>query len=941
MPPVKRVRSRPDQELELPSGRASARRSSGLRSIVARLGRRLARESRPRQRARIATPLATASSRRVVVKVRVVQLGTPEQKQRAKLHFGYLEREGVERDGTTGVAYDGEGRLERAAFDQDIEEEKHQFRLVISPEDGTEIELESYVRRYMARVEEDVGRRLLWVAVNHYNTDHPHAHVVIRGVDADGRELRLDEEYISHGLRHRAAELATQELGPVPALERRARLAREAELLRVTSLDADIERRAVDGVFRERARDRLGRHRNPHRDGALRRRLEVLEGMGLARWKGKDEWQLAPNLRDELWRMQRYGEALARIREVVSVDPSRCRVIDRDEPSESDRKALAKGVRGVLRWKGLDEAGRFCAIIETVGGEVYHLPAAPRAVDEARVGQVVDLKRAVDKDERIEKTAQKNDWRYDLEDLPEEYRDAYQKRLEQLERMKVATRESDQVWKLDEDFRGRVNDGKPQPYWQMLSILNDSHPLSAQRRFLGSVWLDRVKADELGPTGFGEEVRNAQAVRHEYLRELGLDPTARDLQWKLRDLQQEALERQIAASTGRVPLRPYESFEGVVQLHRKENGQRFIEIRTPDHFVVMAAGRSQEKLHGQEATITKTPDDKGLRVAKREAQQPARQARDQQALAQCAALAPDAVRHHVIDGGPPATGVNSELERGLRGIVRWVGADEQGAARAVVETPSGDAYHLPLSARTAEKVRRGQIVEVQRAPGMDELLQRAARDNGDVYDLSKSAAAIREAHRRRLEQLERSRLATRVGDGLWKLDETFLGRPVRRQPRPVWLRADFQPIAVQRTYDGPVWLDSVRTDQLAQGGFGGELRAARLEREAHLRSLGLDPASERLRWQMLDRQQRAVGRAIVEKDGGTLVAPRSGFEGIVRMHRAENGERFVELRHAERVVVLPAPPRSSDLVGKEARIEWPQKARLQLVAVDRDRERDR
>ena len=76
----------------------------------------------------------------------------------------------------------------------------------------------------MARVEKDLGQRLEWAAVNHHDTDHPHAHIVVRGVDARGREVRFDREYISNGLRWRAQELATQELGPRTELEvRRAR----------------------------------------------------------------------------------------------------------------------------------------------------------------------------------------------------------------------------------------------------------------------------------------------------------------------------------------------------------------------------------------------------------------------------------------------------------------------------------------------------------------------------------------------------------------------------------------------------------------------------------------------------------------------------------------------------------------------------------------------
>src|SRR5208283_3191458 len=73
-----------------------------------------------------------------------------------------------------------------------------------------------YVRRLMATLERDLGRKVEWAAVNHFDTSHPHAHIVVRGIDRDGRELRIDRSYISAGMRWRAQELATEELAPRP-----------------------------------------------------------------------------------------------------------------------------------------------------------------------------------------------------------------------------------------------------------------------------------------------------------------------------------------------------------------------------------------------------------------------------------------------------------------------------------------------------------------------------------------------------------------------------------------------------------------------------------------------------------------------------------------------------------------------------------------------------
>jgi type IV secretory pathway VirD2 relaxase len=62
-------------------------------------------------------------------------------------------------------------------------------------------------------VERDLGTKLEWVAVAHYNTDNPHVHVVIRGRHENGSTLFIPREYVKEGLRRRAEEAATNQLG--------------------------------------------------------------------------------------------------------------------------------------------------------------------------------------------------------------------------------------------------------------------------------------------------------------------------------------------------------------------------------------------------------------------------------------------------------------------------------------------------------------------------------------------------------------------------------------------------------------------------------------------------------------------------------------------------------------------------------------------------------
>ncbi len=45
----------------------------------------------------------------------------------------------------------------------------------------------------MGRMEADLGTGLDWVAVNHWNTDNPHTHIVVRGRDDTGKDLIIAE----------------------------------------------------------------------------------------------------------------------------------------------------------------------------------------------------------------------------------------------------------------------------------------------------------------------------------------------------------------------------------------------------------------------------------------------------------------------------------------------------------------------------------------------------------------------------------------------------------------------------------------------------------------------------------------------------------------------------------------------------------------------------
>ncbi len=180
-------------------------------------------------------------ARRVVVKARVVKLRGTGSKA-ALAHLRYLQRDGATLDGERGRLYsafqddaDGSKFLDRG------QDDRHQFRLIVAPEDGPELgDLRDVTRRLMAQMERDLETQLDWVAVDHHNTGHPHSHIVIRGMTDDGKILNIAGDYIAHGIRHRAAEIVTLELGMQSEWEVQQTLGREVEQDRFTRLDRVI-----------------------------------------------------------------------------------------------------------------------------------------------------------------------------------------------------------------------------------------------------------------------------------------------------------------------------------------------------------------------------------------------------------------------------------------------------------------------------------------------------------------------------------------------------------------------------------------------------------------------------------------------------------------------------------------------------------------------------
>ena len=346
-----------------------------------------------RGRAAAAALALRSPQRRVVIKARIVrQRGTRFRSAPLAKHLSYLQRDGVTRDGTDARLFDARGdTADVSAFAERCADDRHHFRFIVSPEDAPEMaDLRAFTRDLMARASQDLGTPIDWVAVDHWNTDQPHVHVLARGVDRDGADLVISREYISRGFRARAEDLVGVELGPRSEQAIRSGLGREVGAERWTGLDRALQAAVDEGAGV--ADLRPGSEALP--DGDLRRlmigRAQVLERLGLADQAGPAQWTLRPDAESTLRAMGDRGDVIRTMHRALArggrePDPGAFAIHGDDQPSVLGRLA-DRGLKDELK-------GSAYVVIEGVDGRAHHVRfGSLQATGDASIGAVVEVR---------------------------------------------------------------------------------------------------------------------------------------------------------------------------------------------------------------------------------------------------------------------------------------------------------------------------------------------------------------------------------------------------------------------------------------------------------------------------------------------------------------------------------------------------------------------
>lgn len=512
--------------------------------------------------------------RRAVVKASLVRLGG-KAGQAARAHMRYIQRDGVTREGLPGELYGPEtDQANGDEFQKRTAGDRHQFRFIVSAEDGAEYpDLKPYVRRLMAQVEQDLGTKLDWVAVDHFNTERPHTHIVLRGVDDRGDNLIIAREYISHGLRERASELVTLDLGPRTDQEIEARLRQDVDQERLTAIDRRLLRRM------DADREVSPADNDPFQQSVAAGRLRKLKAMELAEDVGGGRYRLADGMEDTLRRMGERGDIIRLMQRELTA-----RRLDRAGVDQVVATEVHEPIIGRLIQRGFSDEhrDRHYVMVDGVDGRVHYVDigqgdAVPSVPENATVRIEPTRASVTQADRTVDAVARANGGRYSVDlhlahdaQASEAYATSHVRRLEAMRRAGAGPeRSADGSWTIPGDHLARADayaqrQQRDRPV--VLSVLSRT-PVADLAAKDAPTWLDRELAsgahDPMRDAGFGREVRTAMATRRQWLVEQQLaSGEGREFRMQSSTLD-ELARRELSGAVAAIAQRLDKPFEAV------------------------------------------------------------------------------------------------------------------------------------------------------------------------------------------------------------------------------------------------------------------------------------------------------------------------------------------------------------------------------------------
>ncbi|RAN38174.1 hypothetical protein HY26_18330 [Hyphomonas sp. GM-8P] len=365
--------------------------------------------------------------------------------------------------------------------------------------------MKASTRALMRQMERDLGTRLDWVAVDHHNTGHSHTHIIVRGKDAQGADLVIARDYLTRGLRARAEEGLTQQLGPRRDVEIAKARYREVSQDRFTNLDRELAKLSVEEHVELPAMAGSG-GRFMH--SLYQQRLSYLETLHLAQPSGTGRWRLKEGWDRALKAMGRRGDIVRGL--TAGLAPGE---ISTGIRLFEERPLDAKTLTGVVLSQGPDDElrdTRFLLVEDTQG---TRWAVAAHGIEPGGLpprGAVIEvsaaLRQARASDRVIANIAERNGGYYsdDLHTVADpsssrNFREAHKRRLEALRRAGLVTPPADGVWEIDEAYLKRAAEFEASKGGGVKIQVRSWMALETQIEARAETWLDSAKPLENEP----------------------------------------------------------------------------------------------------------------------------------------------------------------------------------------------------------------------------------------------------------------------------------------------------------------------------------------------------------------------------------------------------------------------------------------------------------
>jgi hypothetical protein len=211
----------------------------------------------------------------------------------------------------------------------------------------------------VARIEQHTGAPVEWGGVVHRNTDHPHAHIIVRGRLPSGEPLKLPPALIRRGLREAVQSSLTRQLGPrtIADIEHQKQI--ELTANRVTPLDRRLARRAIPYGAPTRHTKMPGAAAS----AAEVARLRHLKELGLSKPYAGDRWLVRSDFVTQLQQMKDIQDrARTLFRSGVAIS---------DPHAPMEYSSISKKLIGRVLLNSEDErTGALQTIFETTEGKI-------------------------------------------------------------------------------------------------------------------------------------------------------------------------------------------------------------------------------------------------------------------------------------------------------------------------------------------------------------------------------------------------------------------------------------------------------------------------------------------------------------------------------------------------------------------------------------------